>query len=180
MAALQFSKGAGPFLALPGSGAFPDEPWRLFTYVLVHLNFGHFAWDAAAFLLLGTIVEMEGRPRYAALLIAAAFVPGLVFLATNPHSAGIQGSSGLDSALFAFIGAALLLKHEARPAARMTGALLLAAITAKAAFEFFTGATLFAPVAGTASPALFHAASILTGALFAIPFEWFRATPHKP
>ncbi len=168
MAALNFAPWGLGLLALVPQEPLSSQFWRLITYPLVHLSFAHLMWDASAFLVLGAIAESEGRLRYGILLVSAALLPALALRAATGGSVGLAGSSGLDSALFACLAAGVIFKREAKPAFRLAGALLLAAIVIKVATEMRTGEALFAPFPGSSSPALFHACAILTGILFSL------------
>jgi membrane associated rhomboid family serine protease len=168
MAALDFAPRGLGLLALVPQEPLSSQFWRLITYPLVHLSLAHLIWDASAFLVLGAITESEGRRRYGTLLVLAALLPALALRAATHGSAGLAGSSGLDSALFSCLAAGLIFRREAKLVFRLAGALLLAAIVIKVATEMIAGEPLFAPFPGSSSPALFHACSILTGVLFSL------------
>lgn len=171
MAALYFAPWGLGLLALVPEEPLSGQLWRLISYPLVHLSFAHLMWDASAFLLLGAIAESEGRLRYGILLVTAALLPALALRAATGGSVGLAGSSGLDSALFAYISTGLLVKAEAKPPLRIAGGLLLFAISLKVAVEWATKGAVFAHLPGPASPAPIHACAMLAGVTLALFFD---------
>jgi rhomboid family GlyGly-CTERM serine protease len=126
--------GAPEALMLGGSG-----PWRWLTAHAVHLSVDHLLYDALAFAVLGTVVELRSRTSLlAVLLVAALAVSGYAAWAL-PTGASYGGLSGIDAALTAAVVVQLLESPDRRP-----GALLGLAFGAKLLLEQTSGGALLA------------------------------------
>lgn len=91
-----------------------QEPWRVFTGHLVHLNWPHALVNALALLIVARLFapDLSARRQVAVLLVAAVSISiGLAVL--YPSIAWYRGMSGVIHALF-FAGATLWLAR-ARP-----------------------------------------------------------------
>ena len=115
--------------------------WRVITYPLVHLSWYHLLLDAGGFLLLYTCLE-ERRKITRALYIASASAGSLLLsLATAPAISqnGLSGLSGIAHGLMAISAMEMLrLKDQ-----RWWGAISLATVVSKSAYELWSGKVFF-------------------------------------
>jgi rhomboid family GlyGly-CTERM serine protease len=121
------------------------ELWRLFTGHFVHWSPGHLVWDVGTFLVLGAACEARSRRRFVACLAGSILaIPAAVWLLL-PGLELYGGLSGLDSALFALLGAELVSERWQRrsPAALATALVLCLAFALKISFEMTNGGTVF-------------------------------------
>lgn len=157
-------------------GAWGDLPrpdhWQWVTSHLTHWSWGHLLWDLGAFIVL-SIVCLRALPgRYPlALAIAAALIP-LEIRLLEPQFTSYRGLSGLDSALFGLVVAALWRTKTTLP--RLLAVLGSCGLVGKSGFELLTGTTLFAP----AEPGLYlpvpsaHLTGFVAGLLAGLPMRW--------
>ena len=93
-----FTKGASTellFCVFRSSFRDPLAYIRVFTHVLGHANFSHWAGNMTLFLLLGPILEEKYGSRDLLIMIAAvALITGIISLIMFPDSA-LMGASGL-------------------------------------------------------------------------------------
>lgn len=169
--------GADAALAYDRSALVAGEGWRVLTGHLVHWSGEHLVWDVATFLVLGSICELRGRRCFALCVATAALAISALLWWGLPGMERYGGLSGLDSALFALLGAGLLA-DEMRGAswsALALGAALAGAFAFKITFELATAQPLFAGNlgVGVAPAPLAHCAGAAVGLLFAI-----RAVPR--
>ena len=83
-----------------------NEPWRLLTGHLVHINWPHAVINAAALLIVARLFAPDlSAPRQLVVLISAGVVIGLGLAALAPGILWYRGLSGVLHALF-FAGAA--------------------------------------------------------------------------
>ncbi|MGD9367698.1 MAG: rhombosortase [Desulfobacteraceae bacterium] len=151
--------------------------WRTVTYPLVHLSWYHLLLDAGGFLLLLHCLE-EKRPWARMLLMAGAGAGSLALtLALDPFvfEGGLSGLSGIAHGLMA-ITALEMLRHAGQ---RRWGALSLALVVSKSAYELWSGQVFFEflhmgmcgrPLAAS------HAGGVLGGA---IVFAVLNLCPHS-
>lgn len=132
------------------------------TCHLVHYSWRHFAFDAAVFQILGTVVVLQGGMRRLLAVCAAALlaVPLAVPL-LSPELTAYRGVSGIDTALVA-AAAVHLLKDRVLPV-RMAAVAVLAGILLKSCFEYQSGLCLFAGVDIFEPVASAHVAGMLSG-----------------
>jgi rhomboid family GlyGly-CTERM serine protease len=121
------------------------EVWRFFTGHLVHWNTDHLLWDVLMFAVLGAMVERRSRRALVGVLaLSAAAISAAVWFG-NPTMIQYRGLSGIDSALFTFVAAALV--RDARRAGHSTALWATVAMTVgfvgKIGYEVATGQTLF-------------------------------------
>jgi rhomboid family GlyGly-CTERM serine protease len=89
-----------------------NEPWRLLTGHLVHINWPHALINAAALLIVARLFAPDlSAPRQMAILLSAGVVIGLGLAALAPEILWYRGLSGVLHALF-FAGAAKWLFSE--------------------------------------------------------------------
>lgn len=74
------------------------ELWRLMTGNLVHLSTSHLAYDLAAFMISGTIIEIRGYRYFAMLCFLTAMMIGVAILAFEPALHYYGGLSGVVTA----------------------------------------------------------------------------------
>lgn len=162
-----------------GSGTLPrPEHWQWLTSHFTHWSWGHLIWDLGAFVILSAVCLRTLSSRYPlALALAAALIPLEVRL-WEPQFTSYRGLSGLDSALFGLVVAALWRTKAPFPC--LLAALGSGGLVGKAGFELLTGTTLFAP----AEPGLYlpvpsaHLTGFAAGLLAGLPM---RQTPsHQP
>ena len=83
-----------------------NEPWRLLTGHLVHINWPHAVINAAALLIVARLFAPDlSAPRQLVVLLSAGVVIGLGLAALAPGILWYRGLSGVLHALF-FAGAA--------------------------------------------------------------------------
>jgi len=121
----------GSSLELQRGGAL----WRIVTCHFTHFTYEQLAWDAFAFLLLGTLCARRNLAAFQATLLASIVIVPLAVLAFAPSITAYRGLSGIDCALFA------LLVATSRDRVAIACALLFAA---KTMFEIATGSAVFA------------------------------------
>jgi rhomboid family GlyGly-CTERM serine protease len=143
--ALHAWPGACELLAWDRAALRGGELWRLFTGHWVHWSRAHLLWDVGTFAALGAACELRSRRSFALCLAGSALAISLALLAWLPALDTCAGLSGIDSALFALLGAQLVGERWAQRrdcALALCGA-ACAAFVAKVGFELATGATLF-------------------------------------
>lgn len=83
----------------------PDEPWRLCTSVLLHVDGLHLALNVLSVLVLGNLLELRiGSARW-----AAWFAIGGVAGSVVSQLAGVRASDGASGGAYALLGAAVVL-----------------------------------------------------------------------
>jgi len=146
--------GLAPTFEFSREAILGGELWRLVTGHFTHWSTDHLTWDLGAFALLGAMAERSGHRRLCALLLATSLAISLALLALQPALSLYRGLSGLDSAMFVAVCAALLqtsLRDRDRTGATIA-ALFVLGFAAKLGREALTGEALF--VAGTGTVAL--------------------------
>lgn len=147
------------------------EIWRLLSGHLVHWSPRHFAYDAAALVVLALLLAGRGGKLLGVTVVASSLaISGGVWL-LRPDLDQYRGLSGIDSALFAAAAATLFL--ELRGARRILPLAALALFAAKLLREIATGHALFVPGAGTVVPEA-HLIGGAVGLFTALPliFGW--------
>lgn len=95
-----------------------NEPWRLLTGHLVHINWPHAVINAAALLIVARLFAPDlSAPRQLVILLSAGVVIALGLAALAPGILWYRGLSGVLHALF-FAGAAKWLFSERPPTVR--------------------------------------------------------------
>ena len=89
----------------------PEDPWRLCTTVLLHVDALHLLLNVGAVLALGPILE----PRVGTVRWLAWLALGGVAGAVVSQLAGVRLSDGASGGAFALMGAALVVGWRARP-----------------------------------------------------------------
>jgi len=165
--------GAPDLLAYDRGALLSGEAWRLLSGHLVHWSSEHLIWDVAAFAVLGALCESRSRRRFVLCLTGAAtLIPAFLWIA-QPAMERYAGLSGIDSALFALLGAQLLADEARRGGALAfgMGVAFALAFAFKIGFELALGQPLFAGNLGPGvSPTpLAHCAGAGVGLLCALP-----------
>jgi rhomboid family GlyGly-CTERM serine protease len=145
------------------------EAWRLVSGHFTHWNADHLLWDVVMFVVLGTMVEREGRGRLATTLVVASAAISAVLWMFAPEVSQYRGLSGLDSALFGFVAPQLFCeaRRKQHRAAQWLLAVLTAGFVGKIAWEMATGQTLFvdSSAAGFTPLPLVHVVGAVVGFL---------------
>jgi rhomboid family GlyGly-CTERM serine protease len=127
--------------------------YRTITCHWTHHSASHFIWSLGAFIVLGSICELQSRTRFVACLIfSSVIIPfGLYYLAPPVNT--YRGLSGIDSALF-FLASMPLIFHQHRdPRPTRTLFILLPMLfLAKLLYEQFAGRAIFANTEGAFVP----------------------------
>ncbi len=109
---LAISAGALLVFILPGLGSLliydraaiiHGELWRLVTGNLVHLSTSHLAYDLAAFLIVGTIIEIRGYRFFPMLCLSAATFIGIILFWVEPEMFFYAGLSGVVTAAVTYL-----------------------------------------------------------------------------
>lgn len=88
-----------------------DDPWRLCTCVLLHVDALHLFLNVTALLALGRLLE----PRIGGVRWLAWLAIGGVAGSLASHAVGVRQTDGASGAAFALLGAALVLGWRWRP-----------------------------------------------------------------
>lgn len=139
------------------------EVWRLLTGHLVHSDPAHLAWNLAALVPLGALLELRAGCRgwrYPGLLAIGAFVVDAWLWWLEPDLALYCGLSGLLNSFFAAL--AISLWRETRHPAFL---LALAGGLAKIAVEAANGAALLPTTTWSSVPGA-HVAGMAAGLIF--------------
>lgn len=121
------------------------EPWRLLSGHLAHFNTSHLVYDVIVLLAFGLFAEPRWpRATRLALGLSAVVIP-LALLLAAPVLTTYRGLSGLDSTLFALFVTRLHVERVFGSRwTRWLPAIAGLGFMAKLAFEFTSGAALFA------------------------------------
>lgn len=156
-----------PALEYQREGLARGELHRLAWGHLTHWSPTHLAYDLAAFLVLGILVESLSRARWAIAVVGTALVSSLLLWLLRPEIATYRGLSAIDSALFAafateLVSAALRQRHGPL-APRLVAFTLPALLVAKMLYEAVTGTAFFAEVGGVTVLPELHLVGALVG-----------------
>lgn len=153
------------------------EWWRLLSGNLVHFSPAHLAYDVAAIVVAGAMVEMRGDRRYPALLALSALTIGAVIFMALPQLRYFGGLSGMVVAVVVY-----LCLHGLRERGLWRGlcATTLTLLVFKLAVELATDAPLFPGMLpeGVAPVPLSHAAGGASAVVLYLLCDW-RAAPVK-
>ena len=136
------------------------EMWRFFTGHLVHLNADHLFWDLLAFLILGTVVELDNRRSLLTVLLASIVGVNLWLWFCAAH---LGAYSGLSGALTGVVVVAAV--RQWKRSNNWMFLWVLAGTVAKIIYEMTTHKTLFTHLSAYAVPGA-HLAGFLAGALY--------------
>lgn len=142
--------------------------WRLVTCHITHWSADHCFWDTVAFAVAGfALLRLDPKRLWSLLALSSLFI-SLWILIFNPEVSLYRGLSGVDMAMFVLLALSLARRfaHKKQWARMVTAILLLLAITAKLAYEYFSGEMLFVAREGKGT-LLFsaHIAGMLSGVI---------------
>jgi len=136
------------------------EYWRLLSAHFVHCNFQHLLWDLLAFLIIGSVIELNNDRHFIpCLIISCLAVSGWMFFIETKFSS----YCGLSGALNGLLVLAAVMQYR-RTGEKMCLGILLATI-AKIIFELSTHETIFTDLSVRAVPGS-HAAGYLAGIVY--------------
>jgi len=131
---------------------FAGEFWRLFTGHLAHWSAQHMAWDFGAFVALSAMIlaRQSLRDRYPAVLGASVLAISILQLTSVTHLSAYRGLSGVDSALFLFLAADIVLDswRRSQRATTLVALLCIVGFIGKIIAESSGGSALFATQMG--------------------------------
>lgn len=178
--------GGDPTVAARAFGLVPAELWSgrgsgIFTYVLLHGGWTHLIVSLLMTIVLGTPMarRMPGFMGFLGLLtffLVCGAIGGLVFVATQPHSADIL--IGASASVSGLLAAAVRTAQARRGVGPLFSPLLLGigavwlGVNLLAALTQFAGPSAFTQYGWQAHVAGFVAGALLTGA-------WVRLFGHS-
>lgn len=141
------------------------ETWRFLTGHFVHCNMEHLFWDMAAFVIIGSVIELN-NPKHLipSFLVSCCFVSTWLFIG-EPN---LTTYCGLSGALNGMLVLAAILQWKATKEKMCLFVLLSTAL--KIVFEFLNHQTIFTGLAAQAVPSS-HAAGFLAGILYLLSFK---------
>jgi len=128
--------GLGTLLIYDRAAIAHGELWRLVTGNLAHLSTTHLAYNVAAFLIAGTIIEIRGYRLFTTLCISAAMLIGIILFVVEPAMYFYAGLSGIVTAAVTYLCLHGLTEKGAWP---WLCAAMLAGLTAKIVVELILG-----------------------------------------
>lgn len=145
------------------------QVWRVITGHFTHWSLDHLFWDVAVFAVLGAFAERRTGSAFVLCVLSSALAITAGVWCLRPDLALYRGLSGIDSALFVMVTAALArdaLRRREWSVVAFTSTALAAFVT-KTCWETATGSALFvdAAAAGFEPVALAHAIGGLVGAV---------------
>ncbi len=155
----------------------PEQPWRLLTAHLVHVNWTHALVNCVAWWALARLFapDLSAARQSVALFAGALAVGGALLL--DPHIAWYRGLSGVLHALY-FCGATVWLARSwhSRTWGALVPAALLAAGWVKLVLEQPRGDVMpFAPWLGAMTVPQAHLAGAVAGTALALVFAFLDA-----
>ncbi|MBI5150570.1 MAG: rhombosortase [Candidatus Omnitrophica bacterium] len=141
------------------------ELWRFLTGHFVHCSFEHLFWDLAAFVILGTAVELNDRHALIPSLAWSCLAVSVWLLWGEGKWTTYCGLSGALNGLL--VVAAMMLWRQTR---QNMYVVVIFATVAKIIFEFTTHKTIFTSLSSQAVPSA-HAAGVVIGALYVFKTE---------
>ena len=148
--------------------------WRLLTCHMTHWSADHWFWDTFAFAIAGCALLRLSPKRLWSLLVFSSLFIALWILVFNPEVLLCRGLSGVDMAMFVLLALSLSRRFaQKKQWLRMVVAIfLLLALTAKLAYESFSGDMLFVSGDGKGSLLLSaHIAGMLSGVIIFLLFK---------
>lgn len=128
--------GLGTLLIYDRAAIAHGELWRLVTGNLIHLSTAHLAYDLAAFLIAGTIIEIRGYRYFPMLCLSAAMLIGVAIFEFEPALKFYGGLSGVVTAAVAYL---CLQGLTEKGTWRWLCAAMLAGLAAKIGIELVLG-----------------------------------------
>lgn len=164
--AIHFVPSLGQVLQFDRTAIAHGQVWRFFTAHFTHFGDDHLRWDLAAFVILGAITERLSRVGlFAAVAFSAALTSIGVWL-FQPQFMTYRGLSGIDSALFGYVIADLLVTgwKDRHRFSMAVGCVALGGFAAKCVFEMITRSTVFVESGGAFTPVpLAHLLGLVAG-----------------
>ena len=138
---------------------------RFFTGHFVHCSFEHLFWDLAAFVILGTVIELNDRRELIPSLIWSCLgVSGWLLWGEDKFTTYCGLSGALNGLL---VVAAVMLWKQTQQKMYL---LVIIATIAKIIFEFTTHQTIFTNLSSQAVPSA-HAVGVFFGVVYAFKTE---------
>jgi rhomboid family GlyGly-CTERM serine protease len=177
--ALFFVPGARDVLEYDRAAVATGEVWRFLTCHLVHGNFEHLFWDAAAVLVLGLFVAAHHPRRFLLVVTAAGAAISVGVHLLLPTLSTYCGLSGIASALFAACAVTTIQEavRERRFRAVVLTGIVAALFVGKITFELLTGTAVFVDLTAAAliPVPLAHVLGTVSGSFFPILSKRSRA-----
>jgi rhomboid family GlyGly-CTERM serine protease len=139
-----FSGGVAEGLIFDASIVAQGEWWRVLSYPFVHLSWYHFTLDAGAFLLLWKSLDTFRAAKRIGYALAG-IGGGLLWSLLAPATVGAIGLCGLSGAahgLMMALGLEMLTDAKSEQGERLMGAVSMALLSAKVAWEAISGRAL--------------------------------------
>jgi len=150
--------------------------WRIITGHWTHASLDHLVWDVLAFAALGGAVAWRDRGLFWWTVLGSAVAISLTLFVFAPQWETYRGLSGIDSALFVALGAAVWMESKRRSDRWLAGTALLL-FSGKVSFEMLTGSALFTTdVAGHEVVPMAH----FVGACVGVAAAWGRRRASPP
>lgn len=155
--------------AMPESLIWHQQPntqiWQWISAHFTHISTSHLIWNAAAFVILGSIIEQTSR-KVLGLSLAAGIIGVNVYLLSMFEMSAYAGLSGVLNALL--ITALYFLYKQ--PAYKLASVLTLIASILKIVFEYSYNFSLFSKLPWPAVPEA-HMAGLAGGIVLVLVLE---------
>jgi len=115
------------------------EIWRLLSGNLVHFSIAHLLYNLIAWLIIGTIIELNAYRYFPMLIFSSSFLIGISLLLLEPELNLFAGLSGVVSAAVTYL---CLYGIGEKGVWRWLCAATLTGLTAKTVIELGTGTSL--------------------------------------
>lgn len=120
--------------------------YRFFSGHFVHFSWTHFLYDAAVFLILGTLICRENEKELISLILFSSFAISLCVFICCRGLYSYRGLSGIDCALFGWLAMQLFPHRKWLVIPLLTGFCLKTAWEMTTGGAFFVGADVFEAV----------------------------------
>jgi len=121
------------------------EFWRLLTCHFTHFSIEHLFWDLVVFIILGVVCELKEGKTFLILVVVSGAAISLVNILFLQDLLIYRGLSGIDSALFGWLCAALFAESISRKSKALfsIAALITIFFCVKIGMEAFFDKALF-------------------------------------
>ena len=133
------------------------EFWRFFTGHMVHYNFEHLLWDLIAFVILGSVIELNNSKQLIPSLLISSIGVSFWLCFFEPIIMTYRGLSGALNGLLVVASMILWKKTESR----MYFLVMLSTI-GKICYEFTTNQTVFVSMSAHPMP-ISHLVGFISG-----------------